>query len=289
MWRPRVAPGADGGDTRRVGFDDPHFSELCVLVRDIRALRDGDWSGRARVLRALLTVAPLLTSVARLPSDDLYLSDRTAGRRIRARLPCGLLGAWRLVAISTLTLPGTFEEYSRGRSRQAFRTNCSRALRAGVRIVPTEDAERVRERMLEVFERRDEPYSQAWHVRRAELGEGEFWFALDAAGRALAFAEVIVDLEAALLVSMIGARRSVSSDARYLLTAEVVRSLAARGIRQLVVDRAFSLTPGLMYFQKLLGFSPKNLTVVTAQTGAGPVSPRRWATVRPFHVAGRPR
>jgi hypothetical protein len=290
-WRrPGKVEGRTGcPDSRPVGFDDPDFSQLCLLIHDVRALRGGDWSVLGRVLRALVHVSPLLRAVARLPTDNLYLSDRAAGRRIRSRLPHGALSARRIVAISTLTLPSTFEEYRRGRCRQALRTNCSRAVRAGVRVGPLEDPELVRERMLEVFERRDEPYSQAWHVGRAESGEGEFWFALDAAGRTLAFAEVIVDLETAMLSSMIGARRPGSSDARYLLTAEVVRSLAARGIRQLVVNRAFSLSPGLVYFQKLLGFSPKNLEVLTPQTSVRPVSRKVTARARAFRPVGPPR
>jgi hypothetical protein len=252
----------DSADTRPAGFDDPDFWQLCNLVRDVRALQRGDWSVRARVLRALLRTAPLLRSLTRLPREELYLSDGPAGQRIRARLPRRLVDARRLMAISTLTLPSTFEEYRRGRSRQAFRTNCSRALEARVTVAREEDAERIREQVLDVYARRDEPYARAWHVRAAELHEGEFWFAFDAGRRPLAFAEVFVDEKAALLDSMIAARRGGSSAARYLLMAELLRSLSQRGVRQLVVSRAFSLTPGLVYFQKLLGFSPKNLKVV---------------------------
>jgi len=249
-------------DKRPVGFDDPDFSQLCVLVHDVRALRHGDWSVRARVLRALLRLPPMLRSVVRLPSDALYLTDRPTGRRIRAYLPRRLVDALGVVAISTLTLPASFEDYRRGGSRQAFRTNCSRARRAGVSVVRVEGAERIRERILEVFAGRDEPYARAWHARRAELGEGEFWFAVDPAGHTLAFAEVIVDDKAAMLTSMIRARRPGSSEARYLLMAELLSSLSRRDVRQVIVGRAFSLTPGLLYFQKLLGFSPKNLKIV---------------------------
>src|SRR5215210_7326265 len=77
-------------------------------------LRRGDWSVRARILRALLRLAPLLRSVARLPSEPLYLSDGPAGQRIRAYLPRRLVDARHRVAISTLALPVTFEDYLRG-------------------------------------------------------------------------------------------------------------------------------------------------------------------------------
>jgi hypothetical protein len=107
-------------DKRPIGFDDPDFSQLCSLIHDVRALQRGDWSVRGRVLRALRRPVALLRSVARLPSETLYLSDAPTGQRIRGQLPRRLVDARRVVAISTLTLPATFEEYRRGPSRQAF-------------------------------------------------------------------------------------------------------------------------------------------------------------------------
>jgi hypothetical protein len=248
-----------------VGFDDPDFSQLCVLVHDVRVLREGDRSVRPRVLRSLLRAAPLLRSVARLPTEALYLSGGPRGESIRAFLPRRPWDARRLVAISTLTLPGRFEEYLRGRSRQALRTNCSRARRAGITVARVDDAARIRAGVIDIFARRDDAYARGWHLRRAELGEGEFWFAVDAAGRTLAFAEVVVDETAALLSAMLGSRSPGGSEARYLLMAEMLGSLSKRGVRQVVVSRAFQLTPGLVYFQKLLGFSPKNLKVVASR------------------------
>ena len=250
---------------RPAGFDDPDFSQLCLLVRDVRALRRGDRSVRPRILRALLRLAPLLRSVARLPSEPLYLSDGPAGQRIRAYLPRRLVDARHRVAISTLALPVPFDDYLRGRSRQALRTNCSRARQAGVTVARVDDAERIREHLSEVFSRRNAPEDGARCIRRAELQEGEFWFAVDAAGATLAFAEVIVDEKAALLNLMIGTGCPGSSEARYLLMAKLFSSLSRRGVRQVVVSRAFSLAPGLIYFQRLLGFSPKNLKLVTPQ------------------------
>ena len=74
------------------------------------------------------------------------------------------------MAISTLTLPPTFEAYVTGRSRQALRTNSSRAVDAGVTVTKVDEPGCVRERMLELFERRDEPEGAAWGVRQAETG-----------------------------------------------------------------------------------------------------------------------
>jgi hypothetical protein len=275
-------------NTPPVGFDDADFSELCSLVRDLRALRGGDWSVGGRVFRGVLRSAALLRSVARLPSEALYLSAGPSGRYIRALLPRRLMDARRLVAISTLTLPKSFEDYVRGRSRQAFRTNCSRARQAGVTIEQVNDPACARQRVHEVFTGRNTPADAAWSVRRTELQEGEFWFAVDAGRRTLVFAEIIVDDEAAMLNAMIAARRSGSSEARYLLMAELFRSLSQRGVHHVVVNRALSLPPGLIYFQKLLGFSPKNLKVVTRER-VRPVSPRRSLTTHPSHEGGPPR
>jgi hypothetical protein len=258
--------GIDARGRTGSGFDDPDFSQLCALFRELRAPRGGGWYGRARILWGLLSSAHLLRSVARLPSESLYLSDGPTGQRIRARLPGRLVDTFRVVAISTLTLPSTFEEYRRGRSRQALRTNCSRAREAGITVARIDDAERIHERVLDVLARRDKSYAWASRIRQAALHEAEFWFALDAAGQTLAFAEVLVDERAAMLSCMIASGRPGSSEARYLLMAELLSSLTWRGVRQLVVSRALSLPPGLIYFQKLLGFSPKNLKVVGPQT-----------------------
>ena len=127
-----------------------------------------------------------------------------------------------LVAVSTLTLTPDVEEYRRGRHRQALRTNCSRALRAGTTVARLDDPGAERARMLDFFERRADPDGAAPCLRRAAAGEGEFWLAAGPDGRLLALAEIIADEHAALLQLMISAEGPVSSDARYLLMAELL-------------------------------------------------------------------
>lgn len=252
---------AHRGAAEARGYDDPDFLELCALVQDAMALRAGRWTVRRRTLRSLVHLRRLARSVDRLPAETVHLSSDPAGQHIRRFFRRRLLDSGRLVAITTLTLPDVFEEYLRGRSRQAVRTNCSKARTAGVTVQQVGDAEEVRERMTGLFAARDDPDGGAWYFERARLREGEFWFATGADGAALAVAEVIPDRTAALLRSMISAPNPGRSDARYLLMTEILASLSRRGIRQVLVGRAFTVPRGLVYFQKLLGFSPKNLTI----------------------------
>lgn len=248
----------------RSGFNDPDFAELCALVQNVRALREGRWSAVRPTLLMLLHARRLIRSVNRLPHVTLHVSKNTPGQHIRAFLRRRLFDAGDLVAISTLSLPRDVEEYRRGRSRQALRTNCSRAVQAGVGVVRVDDPDQIRQRMADLFATRNDPDGGAWYFERAELHEGEFWFAMAADDHALALAEVIVDESVALLRSLISADRPGRSEARYLLMAEILSSLCGRGVRHVVIGRALSVPPGLVHFQKLLGFAPKNLRIVTA-------------------------
>jgi hypothetical protein len=248
----------------RSGFNDPDFAELCALVQNVRALRTGRWSAGRQTLRMLPHTRRLIRSVNRLPHVTLDVSKNGPGKHIRASLKRRLFDARHLVAISTLSLPRDFEEYRRGRSRQALRTNCTRAVQAGIGVVKVDDPDQIRQRMADLFETRNDPDGGAWYFERAALGEGEFWFATAADDRALALAEVIVDESVALLRSLISANRAGRSEARYLLMAEILNSLCHRGVRHVVIGRALSVPPGLIHFQKLLGFAPKNLRIVHA-------------------------
>ncbi len=252
---------------RGTGFDDPDFVELCALVRGLAALSRGRTADDGFPVRALPRAGRLLRSMRRLPSLTVELSDEPAGRAIRAFFRRRFFDVHHLTAISTLTLPADFEDYRRGRSRQALRTNCSRAVRAGVTVARLHDDDLIRARMQDLFARRADPDGGAWYFGRASLKEGELWFATGADSSTLAMAEVIVDGGVALLRSMISAPSDARSDARYLLTVELLASLAERGVRHVVVGRTLSLPPGLAYFQKLLGFAPTNLTLLTAGRG----------------------
>jgi hypothetical protein len=190
------------------------------------------------------------------------VTDAPGGSAIRGFFGRRLLDGRHLLAISTLDLPADPAEYARGRSRQALRTNCARARRMGVRIERVDDPGQVRDRMTELFAQRRDADGGAWYFERGAQREGEFWFASDAEGRVLALAEIIPDRDAALLRSMISAPGPGRSEARYLLMSEVVASLAGRGVRHVLVGRALRVPPGLVYFQRLLGFAPMNLTLV---------------------------
>jgi hypothetical protein len=254
--RPRDRRGA------RTGFGDPDFLELCGLVQQVLRPQSRPAERLLGALRALPRAARLIRAVRRLPSRRIHVTDTPAGAAIRDFFGWRLLQGRHLVAISTLALPADPAEYARGRSRQALRTNCTRAQRMGIRVELVDDPARVRERMTDLFAQRRDADAGAWYFSRAAVREGEFWFATDADGRVIAVTEIIPDREAALLRSMISAPGPGRSEARYLLMSEVMSSLAGRGVRHVLVGRALRLPPGLVYFQRLLGFTPMNPTLV---------------------------
>lgn len=260
-------PQAPSGHADVTGFDDPDFVELCAAVRALRDVSRGRVSSLGVALRALPRVGRLRRSLGRLPSRAVPVSDGEEGQAIRSFFRRRFFDVHHLAAISTLTLPAEFDEYLRGRSRQAVRTNCSRAAKAGVTATCLRDDALVRERMQDLFGRRADADGGAWYFERAALREGEFWFATAGDTATLAMAEVIVDDSVALLRSMISAPGDGRSDARYLLTVELLASLSRRGVRHVIVGRALSLPPGLAYFQKRLGFSPTNLTLLDVRRG----------------------
>jgi hypothetical protein len=197
---------------------------------------------------------------------QLQLSDTPLGRQIYGELRARRWEGRRSTAISTLTLPSDLADYSRGRPRQAFRTNCSRAVRAGTSVQSVGRKAEIMARIHDLFARRDPSDEGSWYRQRAELGEGEFWVATGADDETLVLAEVLADRGVALLRSMISAQSPGSSDARYLLTGAIVAEMTRRGVSHLVVGRSLSLPPGLIYFQRLLGFTPTNLLISPPST-----------------------
>lgn len=244
------------------GFDDERFLALCDLVRDL--VGEGERPSRAQRFRRVVgsrgvrTLVHGVAAVGSLPRLTLRLTGTPPGVAIRSRLRPRLVDRSYLAAMSVLTLE---PDMWRGRSRQALRTNCSRADKAGIVVRRVDDPERALDHIASLFDGRRDSDGGVWYRERLRLAEGEFWFALGPDGAALALAEVIVDRETAMLRSLISADAPLASDARYLLVRDVADDLVARSVDHLVVGRTLSLPKGLQYFQRLLGFRSVNVVV----------------------------
>jgi hypothetical protein len=196
-------------------------------------------------------IAASATVLARLPRTSLSLSDSPSGRAIRAHLTqrrFGVIPTYR-IAQGVLPIPGSLDEYLRGRSRQAVRTNIGHARALGIRCVPLSDVSQRRAYAALVDPDLTDPWKREQLLTRPEAC---CWIALDAGERPVGLAVVSIDVEAAILWSLTGHE----SPARWLLHTHVVDTLATAGVRHLVVNARMAplLPPGIQYFQRLLGY-----------------------------------
>lgn len=272
------------------GLANPEFLRLGEALQ----ARDGR---QARVRRAAATMAcavPALRDrlpvLAELPTLAVNLSPTALGDRMEAKYGGHRQGVPRRLAVSVLALPERGEDYLRGRSRQAVRTNRTRATEAGVtcRRMGRVEAE---VRIVAVLRARGEE-SLVDSVREdLQSGLVQAWLARDAEDATEVVALTSVDGPFARLDLILAAPGREAGPARYLLSAHLITELAARGVRHLAVDTALFLESGLRHFQRLLGFVPMTLELARGpQPDDDCPSPRTSPASGPVPtVSARPR
>ncbi|MCD2196245.1 hypothetical protein LQ327_22990 [Actinomycetospora endophytica] len=218
---------------------------------------------RARVGAARTALASrVVPALADLPHVPVTVPDTEGGRRLAAKYAGRNQGVPRDLAVSVLRLPEKPEDYLRGRSKQALRTNSRRAREQGVTCRAVDPVESVA-RLAKVVPERwwDDIVPGARADLEAGLCTGWIAEAADGATEVLALTSGAGPL-ARLDLMLTAPDRD--GDSRYLLSAHVVTELAAAGTRLLAVDGALTLAPGLRHFQHLLGFGQATLDVQVA-------------------------
>jgi hypothetical protein len=254
-----VEPETGAGSRSTATLDDQVHVQLSDMLHQLRQARTAVGLARRRVREVLPQAARSLSWIRRLPVLEIEASDSPAGRAItealtgrRGLMPAGL-------AAAVLALPTEPESYLVGRSRQAVRTGRNHACRQGLSVVRVTDDDERRARALELADadiRTDfGPSLKTW----ASDPQDESWFAVDPDGNTLAVAIVAVDGAVARLNAMISAGGSERSPARYLLSAHVFMDLVAAGVSHVFLEGSLFLPPGLLHFQRLLGFRPMNI------------------------------
>ncbi|MCD2188616.1 hypothetical protein [Actinomycetospora soli] len=240
------------------GLADPEFVRLGEALQRRHRVQ-------GRVRRTAVTVACAVPAVrervpalAELPQLTVTCSDSATGDRMAAKYDGSRSGVPRRLAVSVLALPGSVEDYLRGRSKQALRTNSRRAREAGVtcRRMGRVEAE---VRLAALLRAREE--EDLLPEVRGDLVAGvvQAWVARDADDATEVIALTSVDGTFARLDLMLSAPDREAGPARYLLSAHLVEALIERGVRHLAVDTALWLDAGLRHFQRLLGFAPTTL------------------------------
>jgi hypothetical protein len=245
------------------GYLDPRFVRSANEVREaFERRRLAVWA-----LTHPAAAVRLARVVRRLPTVDVQLSTGPAGAYLAKVLAHRTLGLpTARLARAGLPLPADPSAYLRGRPRQALRTNAARSRRGGVRC-----AESCAAQVAALVGRADDPRWAAhldWAlgaIGTVDVDSTICVAAVDAAGKPVALAAAVTDERVAyLLVHISDGDDMRSSDARYLIAATLVETLALRGVALLLIDSALMLKPSMAYFQHLLGFAPYNLRVTLA-------------------------
>jgi hypothetical protein len=252
----RSSVGADG---QRATSEWPQGELLETAARYVAAVRHAP--GRPAQLRAVAEregPAALGALLRSLPVVDAPFSDDPAGDEIRQWFgPARLLPLDR-VPVALLRLPATGAEYLRGRSRQAMRTNITRATQAGLSCAVVTSDEELRRSVHHIATRRGQDPKDVV-LRRPRRGLiRHFSLAYDAAGDPVALSEFVVDGDWAGLAALVsGHGHDDAQAARYLLHAHTMGRVLDEGASTVVVGGSMLLTSaGTRYFQRRTGFQP---------------------------------
>lgn len=206
-------------------------------------------------------------------------------RRLAARALFALRRPQVRLGQAVLRLPESFEDYLRGRSRQAVRTNCTRARRLGMVVRPVA-SEAAGLRMIEAIVYGDSAeragardVSRSVDPRRPTRGLTTL-AVHDAGGAVVGVAAYYRSGDFVRLEALKCTASEQGAVARYLLHTGLVELLIADGVRLLLADSGIWVTPGVRYLQQRIGYDVVNLRI-------RPTSARRPATVR--RIASAPR
>lgn len=170
--------------------------------------------------------------------------------------------------VALTPLLDTFEEYLRGKDKQALRTNRKRALAEGFYFGEFAPVERLEE-MLDI--NRSKPMRQGKPMAKSYVEEQELVTYLEgirsmfgvfnAEGRLRAYAYVRVCGEVGVVSRLLGHGDDLDKGIMYLLLSEVIRHLIElkqkQGVpRWVMYDTFFGASPGLRYFKERMGFKP---------------------------------
>lgn len=251
-------PARDGSRAPDTHLAGTHLASalLADAVDAYDGLKAADPRARRRAAtdpRGLLAIVHLLGSVPCLRvAPSAAPSGEAIRRHLLTRRPW-LPPTYR-VAQGVLLLPATPEEYRRGRSRQAMRTNVHHAESLGLscsRLESGGDRERLRPSpfflppgRLEMLEERP---------------DRDCWIVTDADGAPVGIGVVSVDTDVAMLWYLV----TTNHPARWLLNLCITECLIAEGVSLLLVDdgHVLQMKPSTRYLQMLLGYRIAHLAL----------------------------
>lgn len=226
------------------------------------AYRDSGLSAEQHLVRHPVRSAAMVVGALRLPVVRAELSRTVQGRVLHRALTRRLAPGLRFGAsgVAVLGVPVDVADYSAGADKQTLRRKVRAAGKRGITHRPVTDPAERRAllQLADEAERahRDPTYRNA-DPDIADLLDYDLWMvAEDRAGVPVLLAVIPIDGEWSMLryFRTIGSGPD-QSDARYLMTAELVAALSARGVRHLLdTTHPLDLSNGLRHFQRMVGF-----------------------------------
>jgi hypothetical protein len=237
----------------------PCDDALEVAARYVARVRSAP-TAAARVRTAACGHGPraLIQVIRSLPVVRAPFSQTAAGDELRNWFRPTRPVPLDRAPVAVLPLPTSHAEYLRGRSKQALRTNLTRAMQAGLTCAIAESPEVAWRSARFIATQRGQRLEDVV-LRRPRAGLlRRFLVAYDGAGDPVGLSETIVDGEwAGLAVLLSSPAHEDAQRIRYLLQSHTVDGLIGDGVRTLVVGGSMLLTsPGTRYFQRRTGYLP---------------------------------
>lgn len=233
-----------------------------------------DASGPVARVRAAATTdgaRTLARLLASLPVETAPFSRSPAGEELRRwfrsdrRLPVDR------APVALLDLPPTHRAHLQGRSRQALRTNLTRAAGAGLKAVAVGSAAEWAEATEHIAAQRGTTASALVPLRWSGDVGPRCWVAYDDHGTPIGISQTVRDGSWAGLATLVTAPgHPHAQTVRYLVHSHAVEELIDLQVAHLVVGGSILLTTsGTRYFQRRNGYRPVWLQIPRHGAGRG--------------------
>jgi hypothetical protein len=254
MHNPQVAHPAEGCGTPP--------ARVRALARALDRGHGSSLSTIGALARRPATAVQTAGYLARLPTVALRLSDAPAGQAIRSLLAARtlrLLPTGRL-AQAVLPLDGEATASLGGRHRQAMRTNVRRAHDLGLSAHRVPDPGGFIDLVREIGSRRGDDTADPAAAPEVDAAIHQGYVVTDPRGVPEAYLLLAVDTHVAWTLASVGARPGNGAAlCHYLLHAAAVRDLVHAKVGHLVADGALSVSDGVGYLQRRLGYRVCNV------------------------------
>jgi hypothetical protein len=246
----------------RLVYGKPEFRAAVDLMQ--RRGANGGIPGAALALLRHPTLCRAAISITALPTVTVKLSRQNAAiwSAPNSSVTRRLAGGWRAQAVLDLQLDDDL--YFAGRRKQALRTNLNRARQAGVAVTRQASYTDWLAAAREIHKHRSGGQETLREIGPPEDDEKMVYLvATNPTGTPVAFAGAVVLDQLGVLFALLSLPgESHASVSRYLIHTDLRTWLKKDGVQFLTTGSALHLSPGLQYFQYLLGYEVQNLRVI---------------------------